>query len=57
MPSILSGLGKANKVKEFVVETNNYYDVQKPERNNKVSKVVTFFIDHAFEQWTSKNAQ
>ena len=46
---MLSGLGKANKVKEFVLEMDNYYDVQRLERDNKVSKAVTFFIDHAFE--------
>jgi hypothetical protein len=44
MPSILLGLGKANKVKEFVLELDNYYDVQRPEKKNKVSKAVTFFM-------------
>jgi hypothetical protein len=39
---MLLGLGKANKVKEFVLEMDNYYDVQRPERDNKVSRVVTF---------------
>jgi hypothetical protein len=42
MPSILSGLGKASKVKEFVLEIDNYYDVQRPKRDNKVSKMTTF---------------
>jgi hypothetical protein len=32
-----------------VLEMNNYYDVQRPERDNKVSKAVTFVIDHVFE--------
>jgi hypothetical protein len=56
MPSILLGLGKASKVKEFVLEMDTYYDVQRPERDNKVSKAVTFVIDHVLEWWTSKNA-
>jgi hypothetical protein len=54
--SILSGLGKTNKVKEFVLEMENYYDVQWPERDNKISKTVIFVIDHVLEWWTSKNA-
>jgi hypothetical protein len=37
MPSILSGFGKGNKVKKFVLEMDNYYDVQRSERDNKVS--------------------
>ena len=49
MPSILSGFGKASKVKEFMLEMNNYYDVQKPKRNNMVSKAVIFLIVHALE--------
>jgi hypothetical protein len=31
--------------------------VGRPERDNKVSKAVTFLIDHALEWWNSKNAQ
>jgi hypothetical protein len=42
MPSILSELGEASKAKKFVLEMDNYYDVQRPERDNKVSRVVTF---------------
>jgi hypothetical protein len=53
---MLLGLGKVSKVKEYVLEMDNYYDVQRPERNNKVSKVVTFVIDQVLEWWTSKNA-
>jgi hypothetical protein len=49
MPSMLLGLGKASKGKEFVLEMDNYYDVQRPERDNKVSKAVTFVIDHVLE--------
>jgi hypothetical protein len=40
-------------VKDFVLETDNYNDVQRPERDNKVSKAVTFVIDHVLEWWTS----
>jgi hypothetical protein len=32
-----------------MLEMDNYYDVQRPERNNKVSKTVTFLIDHSLE--------
>jgi hypothetical protein len=39
-----------------VLEMDNYYDVQKSKRDNKVSKSVTFFIVHGLERWTSKNA-
>jgi hypothetical protein len=49
MPSMLLGLGKASKVKEFVLEIDNYYDVQRLKRDNKVSKAVTFFIVHGLE--------
>jgi hypothetical protein len=43
MPSLLLRLGKATKVKEFVLKMDNYYDVQRPEVDNKVSKAVTLF--------------
>jgi hypothetical protein len=43
MPNILSGLGKASKVKEFVVEMDNYHVVQRPEVDDKVSKAVILF--------------
>ena len=44
MPSMLLGLGKGSKVRKFVLEMDNYYDVQRPKRDNKVSKEVTFFL-------------
>jgi hypothetical protein len=37
MPSILSGFGKGSKVKNFVLEMDNYYDIQRPEKVNKIS--------------------
>ena len=43
MSSILSGFGMESKVKEFVLEMEKYYDVQRPERDNKVSKAITFW--------------
>ena len=46
MPSTFSGLGKARKVKEFLLEMDNYYDVQKPEEGDKVSIAVTFVVEH-----------
>jgi hypothetical protein len=49
MLSILSRFGKASKVNKYVLEMDNYYDVQRSERTSKVAKVVTFFIDHALE--------
>jgi hypothetical protein len=45
--STFFGLGKARKVKEFHLEMANYYAVQKPDEENKVSIVVTFLKDHA----------
>ena len=57
MPSTFSGLGKARKVKEFLLEMDNYYDVQKPEEEDKVSIAVTFLKDHALQWWTSKKEQ
>jgi hypothetical protein len=56
MPNMLLGLGKGSKVKNFVLEMDNYYDVQRPKRDNKVSKALTFVIEHLLEWWTSKNA-
>ena len=57
MPSNFSRLGKARKVKEFLLEMDNYYDVQKPEAGDKVSIAVTFLKDHALHWWTSKKEQ
>jgi hypothetical protein len=49
MPTTFSGLGKARKVKEFLLEMDNYYDVQRPEEDDKDSIAVTFLKDHAFQ--------
>ena len=37
-----------------MLEMNNYYDIQRPEVDDKISIVVTFFKDLALEWWTSK---
>ena len=55
MPSTFSRLGKARKVKEFLLEMDNYYDIQKPDDEDKVSIAVTFLKDHVLQWWTSKN--
>ena len=57
MPSTFSGLGKARKVKDFLLEMDNYYDGQKPKEGDKVSIAVTFLKDHALHWWTSKKEQ
>ena len=44
-------------MKEFLLEMDNYYDVQKPEEGDKVSIAVTFLKDHALQWWTSKKEQ
>jgi hypothetical protein len=44
MPSSFSGLGKARKVNEFLLEMDNYYDVQKLDEGNKVSIAITFLV-------------
>ena len=57
MPSTFSELGKARKVKEFLLDMNNYYDVQKLEEGDKVSIAVTFLKDNAFHWWAGKKEQ
>ena len=57
MPSNFFGLGNARKVKEFLFETDNYYDVQEPEEEDKVSIAVTFLKEHALWWWISKKEQ
>ena len=54
MPSTFLGLGKARKVKEILLEMDNYYDVQKPKEGDKVSIAVSFLKDYALQWWTSK---
>ena len=49
MPSTLLGFGKGSKVSKIILKMDNYYDVQRPERDNKVSKAVTFLIVHGLE--------
>ena len=42
MPSTFSGLGNARNIKEILLETDDYYDVQKPREDAKISIVITF---------------
>jgi hypothetical protein len=47
-------VGKARKVKDFLLEMDNYYDVQKPEKTKNVSIAVPFLKDHVLQWWMSK---
>jgi len=57
MPNIILGFGHAITIKKYVLEIDNYYDVQRPKGHNKVSKAVSFLKDHALKWWTSKKTQ
>jgi hypothetical protein len=57
MPSTFSWFGKARKVKDFLLEMDNYYDVRRPKEDDKVSIAVTFLKDYALQWWTSKKIQ
>ena len=47
IPSTFSRLDKARKVKEFLLEIDNYYDVQWPKKDDKMCIEMTFLKDHA----------
>jgi hypothetical protein len=53
MPMTFFGFGKSKKVEEVLLEIDNYYDVQKPKEDNKVSIAVTFWKDHVLQWWGS----
>ena len=53
MPKTFSRLGKARNLKWFVLKINNYYDVQRPKVDDKVTIAVIFLKNHALEEWTS----
>ena len=38
-------------------EMENYYDIQRPEGNNKVTIAIYYFKYHAFELWTMHMSQ
>ena len=57
MLSIISSLGKAKKVKEFLFKIDNYYDVQKLDDEEKVSIAVSFLKDYALQWWTTKRSK
>ena len=46
MPSTYFGLGKAKKVKEFLLEMDKYYNIQKLDEKDKVTIAVTFLKDY-----------
>jgi hypothetical protein len=54
MPSTYFGLGKAKKVKEFFLEMDKYYNIQKLDEKDKVTIVVTFLKDYGLQWWISK---
>jgi hypothetical protein len=54
IPSILSGFDKSNNVKEFVLEMDNYYDVQRPKRDKKVSKALYFLYNMCLSDGLAK---
>ena len=49
MPSTFSELSKARKVKEFLVEMGNHYDVQRFEKDDKASIAVIFLNNDALQ--------
>ena len=57
IPSTFFRLGRARKVKEFLLEMDNYYDVQKPKEEDKVSNAITFLKEHVLQWLTSKKEQ
>lgn len=54
MTSTCLGFDKVRNVKEFLLEVNNYYDLERPGKNEKVSIVMTFLKDHMLSWWISK---
>jgi hypothetical protein len=57
MLNTLFGLGKARKVKEFCLQMDNYYNVQKSDEEDMASIAVIILKDHALQWWTSKKEQ
>ena len=54
MTSTILKLGKARKVKVFLLKMDNYYDVERPKEEDEVSIAVTFLKEHACQWWTCK---
>jgi hypothetical protein len=44
LANTLSGFGNARKSKIFLLEMDNYYDVQKFKEDDKVSIIMTIFV-------------
>jgi hypothetical protein len=45
-------LGKANKVKDFIVELELYFEAQRAREEDKITIAVTFLKEHALLWWT-----
>ena len=52
LPSSFTGLGKANKVKDFIVELELYFEAQRAREEDKITIAVTFLKEHALLWWT-----
>ena len=52
MPSSFTGVGKAHKVKDFLVELELYFEAQRALEGDKITIAVTFLKDHALFWWT-----
>ena len=52
MPSSFTGVGKAHKVKDFLVELELYFEAQRALEEDKITIAVTFLKDHALLWWT-----
>lgn len=52
MPSSFTGVGKAHKVKDFLVELELYFEAQRALEGDKITIAVTFLKEHALLWWT-----
>ena len=52
LPSSFTGLGKANKVKDFIVELELNFEAQRARDDDKINIAVTFLKEHALLWWT-----
>jgi hypothetical protein len=52
MPSSFMGMGKAHKIKDFLVELELYFQAQRAHEGDKITIAVTFLKEHALTWWT-----
>jgi len=52
MPSSFTGIGKAHKVKDFLVELELYFEIQRAPEGDTITIAVTFLKDHVLLWWT-----